>query len=332
MTWFEDLTGCKEESPDRVREHLKINGNRLVSSRDGRSWIYGALETPNLADLRQRAGIAVVDRRAIRVREIVANVQHLHRDEANAFALFQVASQFNLLEMTSSSVTPEGGVGIYEDDFTQGPACAIAAGAGTIYRNYFAPVGGQIGQSAAHQIDCLSDLGDLLGNSGQRLWKMVNGYALPDLSGLKEIHRILKSLKEQELDRLRQSLRIGIQWKTQVTLEGATHLVSQAYCSAMPVRYTEHSEELWRPAASLILESAYEATLCAAIINFRENGSRKLFLTLLGGGAFGNASDWIFAALRRSLELYRESGLDIAVVSYGRSNSHVSQLAAEFGG
>lgn len=78
---------------------------------------------------------------SMEVREVVANVQNLHRDESTAGSLFQVAS-FNLLEMGSPSVTPEAGVGIYENDHTQGPACAIAAGAGTIYRNYFALVKG----------------------------------------------------------------------------------------------------------------------------------------------------------------------------------------------
>ena len=39
-------------------------------------------------------------------------------------------------------MTPEHGVTRYQHDRTQGPACAIAAGAATIYRNYFAPVGG----------------------------------------------------------------------------------------------------------------------------------------------------------------------------------------------
>ena len=43
-------------------------------------------------------------------------------------ALFQVASQFNLLEMTRSSVTPEDGVTRYSGDHTQGPACANRGG------------------------------------------------------------------------------------------------------------------------------------------------------------------------------------------------------------
>ena len=90
--------------------------------------------------------------------QIVANVQDLHTDKNNAGALFQVASQFNLLEMVSPDITPEQGVDGYEFDHTQGPACAIAAGAGTIYRNYFVNVNGEVGQTASNQIDCLSEI------------------------------------------------------------------------------------------------------------------------------------------------------------------------------
>ena len=135
-------------------------------------------------------------------------------DKSNDGALFQVASQFNLLEMMSESVTPEQGVGIYENDRTQGPACAISCGAGTIYRNYFANVNGQIGQSARNQIDCIADIGIALNNSGNRLWKMKNGYALASHNGLVEISKRLRGSTEKELDELRQLLRIGIQWNT----------------------------------------------------------------------------------------------------------------------
>jgi hypothetical protein len=50
--------------------------------------------------------------------------------------LNSLASQFNLLEMTGPSVTPEDGVTRYKDDPTQGPACAIAAGAATILHRH----------------------------------------------------------------------------------------------------------------------------------------------------------------------------------------------------
>ena len=317
MSWFENLTGCVGESPESVREHLFIDGQRLHSRLNQKSWLCGELETPTLAQLRQRVRNIKRDLAPISVRNVVGNVQHLHLNRANENAVFQVASQFNLLEMTSPRVTPECGVGIYEHDFTQGPACAIAAGAGTIYRNYFVDINGRIGQTADNQIDCLSGIAKLFDNSKQRLWKMVNGYALPSAEGLEEINRKLESMDEAALDAVRQALQIGLHWDTQVTLGDASHTVSQAYCSAMPVAYTPHTKELWAPLAKLVLEAAYEATICAAILNVDRNRNNRLFLTRLGGGAFGNNPDWITDAISRSLELYSDSGLDVAIVSYG---------------
>lgn len=332
MTWFENLTGCSEKSPAQVCAELHVDGPRLRSRQNGGSWLYGKLETPTLAQLRERVRSEPRERRPGSVREVVANVQHLHADPRQANALFQVASQFNLLEMVGPKVTPERGVGIYELDYTQGPACAIAAGAGTIYRNYFVEVNGQVGQSADHQIDCLAGVGALLGNTDQRLWRMANGYALPSTEGLQEIDQRLKAMDESELDRLRQALQIGLQWDTEVTLEGSSHLVSQAYGSALPVAYTEHPSELWARFAMLILEASYEATFCAAILNARRKGNPTVFLTLLGGGAFGNEMDWITGAIRRSLSLYADDGLDVAIVSYGRSQPEVQQLVKEVAG
>ncbi len=176
--------------------------------------MYGELETPTLAQLRERTRNIVRERRPISVREVIANVQHLHTDESNKNALFQVASQFNLLEMMAPEMTPERGVGIYERDPTQGPACAITAGPGTIFRNYFAVVNGRIGQSIDNQFDCLAGIGSLLGNTEQRLWQMVNGYALPSAAGLNEINQELRALDEPGRDRLRQALQIGLQWDT----------------------------------------------------------------------------------------------------------------------
>lgn len=328
--WFETLTGFAEDSPHQVRENITVEGEMLKSHVSGKVMRCGRLETPTLAELRERVHSSRLEVGKISVREVVANVQHLHANEANVGSLFQVASQFNLLEMVSPSVTPESGVGIYQKDCTQGPACAIAAGAGTIYRNYFALVNGETGQSAKNQIDCLADIGLALGNKRNRLWQMKNGYALASHSGLVEISQRLQKANEQELDRLRQLLRIGIQWNTQVTLDNCQHSVSQAYCSALPVAYSPHAANLWAEFAQLVLEASYEATICTAILNSIENGNNKLFLTLLGGGAFGNKSDWIFGAIERALKLYKHIDLDVAIVSYRSSNRYVQQLVNQF--
>lgn len=328
--WFERLIGCPEGSPQQVRENIVVKGEFLKSRLNGTAKAFGRLETPSLAEMRARVKASGWDAGKISLREVIANVQDLHVEESNANSLFQVASQFNLLEMASPHITPERGVGIYENDRTQGPACAIAAGAGTIYRNYFALVNRQVGQSAENQIDCLAGIGEALGNSKNRLWKMKNGYALVSREGLIEISKRLQESSENELDELRKLLRIGIQWNTQVTLKNAKHRVSQAYCSALPVAYCNHDSSLWESFARLILEASYEATLLTAILNARSNGNRTLFLTLLGGGAFGNEPDWIIGAIERALYLNKHVDLKVAIVSHGSSQDSVRQLIDRF--
>ena len=333
-TWFEKLTGFAEESHEQVQANFSVDGQVLQSRKNGKTLVCGELETPSLAELRHRVQASGYETGALTVREVVANVQKVHTDAANADALFQVASQFNLLEMVSPKVTPEKGVGIYEDDDTQGPACAIAAGAGTIYRNYFAPVHGQTGQSATNQLDCLADIGAALGNAENRLWDMRNGYALPSHDGLVKIGQRLRASSEPKLDALRALLRIGLQWGTQVTLADCTHLVSQAYCSALPVSYYKYCEGCpkdkkdWEEFARLVLEASYEATLCAALVNASKTGNNTVFLTLVGGGAFGNETDWILGGLQRALDLYKQAALDVAIVSYGSSNPDIQHLVS----
>jgi hypothetical protein len=63
-----------------------------------------------------------------------------------------------------------------------------------------------------------------------------------------------------------------------------------------------------------VLEASYEATLLVAIENRRMNGNATLFLTSVGGGAFGNAKAWIDDAIERALALFPDCGLDVALV------------------
>lgn len=329
MDWFEKLTGFKEESPQQVRENLTVTDNQVISRINNKKFIAGKLETPSLAELRQR--IKPIDETGkLKLQEIIADVQTLHVDPGNAGALFQVASQFNLLEMVSPRRTPETGVGIYSHDHTQGPACAIACGAGTIYRNYFVPVNGQTGQFKDNQINCLADLGAAWNNSQNRLWQMKNGYALASHQGLTEISQQLNAATDREKDEYRQLLRIGIQWQTQVTLNDCQHEVSQVYSSALPVAYSSLPAKLWLEFAKLILEAAYEATICTAVLNAQLNNNNRLFLTLLGGGAFGNETSWIMDSIARALNLYQNYDLDISIVSYGSSKLAVTELVKMF--
>jgi len=102
--------------------------------------------------------------------------------------------------------------------------------------------------------------------------------------------------------------------------------MTRAYCSALPVAYSSQSSEQWEPFARLVLEAAYEATLHVALLNAERTGNRQVYLTLLGGGAFGNDSDWIMAAIERATRRFASTDLDIFIVSYRASNSDVKRM------
>lgn len=326
MDWFETLTGFTEGNYTQTKARLELHDNRLRSTVNGKDWGIGRLETPTLAQLRNQA-MSVSRPGQLRVQAIEADAKQLHVLTENQGALFQVASQFNLLEMTHYSVTPEDGVTRYGADPTQGPACAIAAGAATLYRNYYAPVDGQTGQTADRQINTLSDLLDALGPG---LIDIRNGYVLSSSDKLAQINQQLDGLSETELDELRQSIRIGLHWDVEVTAEGAGQgqLVSQAFCSALPIAYNSTPQALWKKLATLVLEAAYEATLSAALVNAHRSSSQQVYLTLLGGGVFGNPRPWILQAIDRALTLCADKNLSVFMVSYGGIPQDLRELAS----
>jgi hypothetical protein len=333
MTWFARITGFPEDSYQKARDRLRIIEGMLVSETDGTERAVGELDLVSLETLRTRAGGVTVPGH-LRLDTVEGDVRRLHVEPENEGAVFQVASQFNLLEMTSPSVTPEHGVTGYALDRTQGPACAIAAGAGTIFRNYLVPVDDQIGQTAERQLDGLADLGTALahdmGVQPEQLWQMRNGYALPDRVQLARIETHLSGLSNAERDRLRGLLRVGLHQNVGVTEPGAAPdaRVTQVYCSALPVAYSRIPQVEWTGFALLILEAAYEATLLAAVLNADRGGSRRLLLTRIGGGAFGNDDDWISSAILRSLRLVAGQGLEVLMVSYGPPNAAIRGVEA----
>src|SRR5689334_21344839 len=93
MTWFEYLTGFREASPLQVRENISVDGEMLKSRVNGKGMTCGRLETPSLAELRERVRSGGDGSGKISIREVVANVESLHADESLAGSLFQVASQ-----------------------------------------------------------------------------------------------------------------------------------------------------------------------------------------------------------------------------------------------
>jgi hypothetical protein len=333
--WFHRLVGFREENYDATRERLRIEGDELVSTVNDERYGIGSLTVPTLAELRSRVEVPVGGRS--RVRCVTGDARAMHAEPDLEGALFQVASQFNLLEMTGPSVTPEHGVTCYAGDATQGPACAMAAGAATIYRNYFAPVDGGSGQTRERQIDALKPLGDALasrlGRPMSDLWTMSNGYALCTAGGLDAITGLLAACTDDERDELRGRLAIGVHRDVEVTDvdESPRRLVSQAFCSALPVAYGGGPRSSWEALARLVLEASYEATMLSAVEQSVAGGSNVVLLTRVGGGVFGNADAWIDDAIVRALDIVEHAALDVRLVSFGSVHPSFHAIAERFG-
>ncbi|MET4701823.1 hypothetical protein ABIE65_004871 [Constrictibacter sp. MBR-5] len=335
MDWFERLAGFVEGGYAQTQSCLAVQDTELQSLVNGRKFGIGTLQLVSLKDLRDQVHAGPRSQGRLTVQNVTGDVRHMHQDPQYAGALFQVASQFNLLEMASPDVTPEDGVTRYAFDRTQGPACAIAAGAATLYRNYFVPNGGSDGQTSERQLDGLADVGAAIAQLSSRpmpeLWTMRNGYALCSAEGLSAISACLQAAGDAEIDRLRSLLRVGLHSDVEVTdgeLRG--RLVSQVFCSALPVAYTDVAAGRWQPFATLVLEAAYEATLWAAVLNARRGASNVVLLTRLGGGAFGNDDAWIDAAVRRALSMASDFGLDVRLVSIASPPPSMLVLEQEY--
>jgi hypothetical protein len=333
VDWFETLTGFRESGYQTTRERLKVDGDLLVSTVNETRYGIGELTLPTLAELRNRAPLVGGQRST--VDNLVGDARALHSMPEFTGATIQVASQFNVLEMTGPDITPEDGVTRYAHDQTQGPACALAAGGATIYRNYFADVNGHSGQTRTRQLDALAPLGavlaEKLGRPVDTLWEMRNGYALCSAPGLAAIKGLLDNCSDAERDELRGELAIGLHRDVQVTDGSAEsrQLVSQAFCSALPVSYGVRSGA-WEPFARLVLDACYEATVLAAAEQAAAGGSNTVLLTRVGGGVFGNGEAWIDDAIVRALRIVERCALDIRLVSRGSVHGSFQRIAREW--
>ena len=119
MHWFERLTGFREGAYRETEAKLAVDGRQLRSLVNGKSYGIGDFELVSLQTLRERAQSAGGTSRRLKVSVVTGDVRRMHQAPEYAGALFQVASQFNALEMTGPHVTPEHGVTRYMDDHTQ---------------------------------------------------------------------------------------------------------------------------------------------------------------------------------------------------------------------
>ena len=95
--------------------------------------------------------------------------------------------------------------------------------------------------------------------------------------------------------------------------------VTQVFTSAVPCAYAQNeTHAVWEPLARLALDAAYEGTLLVGAALALHRGHRvAVYLTCVGGGAFGNEERWILDAIERAVDSVKSLPLDVFLVHYG---------------
>jgi hypothetical protein len=266
----------------------------------------------------------------------IDGVLEMHAKYPNA--VFQAASQFNCLEFPSFHVIPEDGITAYYSDHTQGPACALACAAGTLYRNYFvcpeqlqatsSSLQCSVGQSASSQINNLDELESFLDNVSNNYWEIRNGYSFSNPERLEKLNTIFSNsfvkdsfFRDSCVGRMKVGYhrQVGVVFKEDDLPLEEDIRVTQVYGSALSCRYSGVPNHYWEQLARIVLEGMYEGTLLVGMIEMisylleckekgidletiprRNSFHNHVFLTFLGGGVFGNDMKWIADAIGRS--------------------------------
>ena len=339
QNWFQQLFGFNESnfSYDEVKSKFKVTGNELISKVNNKKFIIGDFKNLSVSELRSISKEVLIKQPGIPTFECieVGDIFLLHSKEENRGALFQGASQFNCLEFPYPTMIPENGITIYMNDATQGPACALATAPGTLYRNYFVPTtcGEEtfVGQTDSCQINNLDLIQNYLKTYfGKTFVEVKNGYTFAKGEDLKLLNEIL-STKPNVKNDLIDLLKVGFHRDLEVVFskrwtqksEQKPFLVSQVYSSALSIGYAKGGN-LWHPLAEIILNATYEAIIYIGMLNYLKTGNPKVYLTLIGGGFFGNPPKLISAAIKRAVLIANDNKYPLEIICGFFKESHIN--------
>jgi hypothetical protein len=318
--WFKQLTGVDEsafqptsfthEGVQDKYPHLPGYALELLNSKTGKKYGAGKFSTRSIEqlssefketeparDIKQCEFTFITASHTSAVDKL--DVMRQQADPNNAGAMFQVASNFNAVEgMTEDNVpmSTQSFTTYYIYDRTQGPAASIGAGAAAIARVYaphYTPAALPSMWTQSTQVELLENLRDY--------FTVVNGYVVLNVGE--------KPVGKDESGELLGKVKIAMHSGVQVTFAGREydyfivvnngHTIDQVFSAAVNIKQGASGERNARFASTrdrvlLILKAAYEGAYLAALVN----GNKKLFLTAIGGGVFGNQmGDILHAAI-----------------------------------
>jgi len=110
--------------------------------------------------------------------------------------------------------------------------------------------------------------------------------------------------------------------------------IDQVFTAALRLENT--SDELQNANAKILLKAAYEGTMLAAALRVLQTKDtnkkqKKVFLTLVGAGAFHNKIEWIVGILKEPwfVQIIKKFGLDVYLVIYPSTRSDKTTLDSE---
>jgi hypothetical protein len=322
--WFSTLFGFAE-SVDKVFDKFTIDVDdagqaTLTSKVNGRRFNAGRFTVRNIPSFRPLPPVGggklhVIKGARMSGKSYLVDVLTSQSHKSFDGATFLAASNFNCLEFVGPRQTAAHGVTGYYADVTQGPYCALAAGAATVYRNYFAlHSDGKFGQ-LEEQVRLLKDT---------PIDKFVtNGYPRLRTSEL-------AAIAGHDWDDLNQFY-VGVHENCEVTttrgvspstfkLAPPGRIVHHIYAAAFNFTGSVDQNKVSLRIAGRLLAAEYRAAVLAAWELSQKypgrEGSNKLVLTLLGGGVFYNPRGLICGAIAEAKDLIVQSGLDVYVVCW----------------
>lgn len=322
--WFSHLFGFRE-SVEAVQENFEVVEHsdhvELMSKVNNKSYCAGQFQVRNISsfgNLEKRGGgtLNIIHGHGRKSGTRLSNVLETQAEPDFDGATFLAASNFNCLEFVSGRQTAADGVTNYIYDQTQGPYTALAAGPAAVYRNYFIKhSSGKIGQ-LEEEVQLLKDT-------------PLNAYVTHGYPFINE--KTVSALKETGFDWSDLSkYYVGVHSNCEVTTkqvrdrgtfaEVANQMVHQVYAAAFNFAGSVSSDEYMIEVAKNLLKAEYQATVLAAwenSIRYPDRaGSKKLVLTLLGGGVFANPVGIVCEAIRSAEKLIIDSGLEVYVVCF----------------
>ena len=230
-------------------------------------------------------------------------------------SLFQVASQFNCLESPGAYLAP---VSDYFFDPTQGPRASISAYPGTLLRHYSAPdvQGGRfVQQGGGPQLNLLHRV------ALEGVARVESGYLLSqNIQDPGTFAQLLQDHFEEIEVGLHEGVRVvfGANWDGPVV---GRRRIAQVFTSTLAgggYSRIDLSQDHWLLICRQLQRAAYLGTLLGAA----SLGQRRVVLTLIGGGVFGNPLPLIWDSILWACgEVIPWLAHDLTVIVNGRNLS-----------